>query len=134
MLAILPENPTLLCTDRAWATGPDGRDSLRKKQQPTSPSSCFYFALSAMIFRFAANLELAQIWDGRLVLAYLSGTAIVYCLASAVGYLRGLDIQTTAVEAQCAVIGNAGFLGLPMLALLFGQPLSALSCWSWQPT
>ena len=27
----------------------------------------FYFALSAMIFRFAANLELAQVWDGKLV-------------------------------------------------------------------
>lgn len=80
----------------------------------------FYFALPAMIFRFAANLELAEVWDGRLVLAYLSGTAVLYCIASAVGYMRGLDIQTTAVEAQCAVIGNAGFLGLPMLALLFG--------------
>lgn len=80
----------------------------------------FYFALPAMIFRFAANLELAEVWDGSLVLAYLSGTAVLYCIASAVGYMRGLDIQTTAVEAQCAVIGNAGFLGLPMLALLFG--------------
>ncbi len=80
----------------------------------------FYFALSAMIFRFAANLELDEVWDGKLVLAYLSGTVLVYVIASVVGYLRGLDIQTSAVEAQCAVIGNAGFLGLPMLATLFG--------------
>ncbi|MEO0401049.1 MAG: AEC family transporter [Pseudomonadota bacterium] len=80
----------------------------------------FYFALSAMIFRFAANLELAQVWDGRLVAAYLWGTAFVYGIATLVGFLRGLDVQTNAVEAQCAVIGNAGFLGLPMLALLFG--------------
>ncbi|MBY5933301.1 AEC family transporter [Tateyamaria omphalii] len=80
----------------------------------------FYFALSAMIFRFAANLELAQVWDGRLVAAYLWGTAFVYGIATMVGFLRGLDVQTNAVEAQCAVIGNAGFLGLPMLALLFG--------------
>ncbi|WP_299555603.1 AEC family transporter [uncultured Tateyamaria sp.] len=80
----------------------------------------FYFALSAMIFRFAANLELAEVWDGRLVAAYLWGTAFVYGIATLVGFLRGLDVQTNAVEAQCAVIGNAGFLGLPMLALLFG--------------
>jgi len=80
----------------------------------------FYFALSAMIFRFAANLELAQVWDGRLVAAYLWGTAFVYGVASLVGFLRKLDVATNAVEAQCAVIGNAGFLGLPMLALLFG--------------
>lgn len=80
----------------------------------------FYFALSAMIFRFAANLELAQVWDGRLVAAYLCGTLAVYLIATAVARIRGLDLQTGAVEAQCAVIGNAGFLGLPMLALLFG--------------
>ncbi|MEL6465859.1 MAG: AEC family transporter [Pseudomonadota bacterium] len=80
----------------------------------------FYFALSAMIFRFAANLELAQVWDGQLVLAYLCGTAFVYGLATLIGVFRGIDMQTNAVEAQCAVIGNAGFLGLPMLALLFG--------------
>lgn len=80
----------------------------------------FYFALSAMIFRFAANLELAQVWDGRLVAAYLWGTAFVYGIATLIGFLRKLDVATNAVEAQCAVIGNAGFLGLPMLALLFG--------------
>ena len=80
----------------------------------------FYFALSAMIFRFAANLELAQVWDGRLVAAYLWGTAFVYGIATLIGFVRKLDVATNAVEAQCAVIGNAGFLGLPMLALLFG--------------
>lgn len=81
----------------------------------------FYFALSAMLFRFAANLELAEIWDQQLVLAYLSGTVLIYLVATVIGLLRGLDIQTNAVEAQCAVIGNAGFLGLPMLSLLFGD-------------
>lgn len=80
----------------------------------------FYFALTAMIFRFAANLELAEVWDGKLVAAYLCGTLVVYLIATAVARIRGLDLQTGAVEAQCAVIGNAGFLGLPMLALLFG--------------
>lgn len=80
----------------------------------------FYFALSAMIFRFAANLPLAEIWDGQLILAYLLGTAFVYGLAASIGYMRKLDLQTNAVESQCAVIGNVGFLGLPMLGLLFG--------------
>ncbi|MEP1355640.1 MAG: AEC family transporter [Tateyamaria sp.] len=80
----------------------------------------FYFALSAMIFRFSANLELAEVWDGKLVAAYLCGTLAVYLIATAVARIRGLDLQTGAIEAQCAVIGNAGFLGLPMLALLFG--------------
>ena len=81
----------------------------------------FYFALSAMIFRFAANLELAQVWNTRLALGYLWATAFVYCIATAVALLRRIRIEEAAVEAQCAAIGNIGFLGLPMLSLLLGN-------------
>ncbi|MEM9968200.1 MAG: AEC family transporter [Pseudomonadota bacterium] len=81
----------------------------------------FYFALSAMLFRFSANLSLAEVWDTRLVAAYLWGTAFVYGVATAVAFLRQLDVSTTAIEAQCAVIGNTGFLGVPMLTLILGE-------------
>lgn len=81
----------------------------------------FYFALSAMLFRFSANLSLAEVWDTRLVVAYLWGTTFVYGIATLVGFLRGQDVSTTAIEAQCAVIGNTVFLGVPMLALLLGS-------------
>ena len=81
----------------------------------------FYFALSAMLFRFAANLSLMQILDWEFVLAYLSATAVVYLLATAVAFARGLNVAAAAVEAQVAVIGNVGFLGIPMLVLLLGD-------------
>ncbi len=81
----------------------------------------FYFALSAMIFRFAANLELKSVWDTNLLIGYLWGTAFVYGVATAVGFLRGLKVEEVAVEAQCAAIGNIGFLGIPMLSLLMGE-------------
>lgn len=81
----------------------------------------FYFALSAMLFRFSANLGLEQVWDGRLVAAYLWGTAFVYGIATIVGILRRQSAEVTAIEAQCAVIGNTGFLGVPMLTLLLGE-------------
>lgn len=81
----------------------------------------FYFALSAMLFRFAATLPFAEIFNGRLVIGYLIATLAVYGLATLVAYLRGLDIPTAAVEAQCAAIGNVGFLGLPMLAVLLSE-------------
>ncbi len=81
----------------------------------------FYFALSAMLFRFAANLSMGDILNWKLVGAYLWGTAVVYAIASGVAFLRRLDLQTAAIEAQCAVIGNVGFLGVPMLVLLLGE-------------
>jgi len=80
----------------------------------------FYFALSAMLFRFSANLSFADVWNTRLVVAYLWGTAFVYGIATLVCYMRGVSMQITAIEAQCAVIGNVGFLGVPMLTLLLG--------------
>lgn len=81
----------------------------------------FFFPLSAMIFRFAANLSFAEIFDPQLILGYLLGTLGVYVLTTVVALLRKQDMQTAAVEAQCAAIGNVGFLGLPMMAILFGE-------------
>ncbi|MDX5403004.1 MAG: AEC family transporter [Rhodobacterales bacterium] len=81
----------------------------------------FYFALSAMLFRFSANLSLAQVFDLTFVKAYLAGTVVVYLLATAVALMRRIPMQEAAVEAQCATIGNVGFLGIPMLVLLLGE-------------
>ena len=80
----------------------------------------FYFALSAMLFRFAANLSLPAIWSTRFALAYLAGSLCVYAVAFAVARLRRVSVEAAAVEAQCAVIGNTGFLGVPMLVTLLG--------------
>lgn len=80
----------------------------------------FYFALSAMLFRFSANLALGDLFDWPFVLAYLFGTLFVYLVATAIALFRRIGIEEAAVEAQCAVIGNVGFLGIPMLALLLG--------------
>ena len=81
----------------------------------------FYFALSAMLFRFSANLSLADIFDLRFVIAYLWGTAFIYGIATGVAFLRGRSVEEAAVEAQCAVIGNVGFLGIPLLIALLGE-------------
>ncbi len=81
----------------------------------------FYFALSAMLFRFSANLSLGEVWDWPLVAAYLAGTLVVYCIALSVAWFRRLETPLAAMEAQCAVIGNTGFLGVPMLVLLMGE-------------
>lgn len=81
----------------------------------------FYFALSAMLFRFAANLSLGEVFDWNFVGAYLFGCFAVYILASVVALIRKRGIEEAAVEAQCAVIGNTGFLGVPMLIVLMGE-------------
>lgn len=80
----------------------------------------FYFALSAMLFRFAANLSLADIFDPTFVMAYLSASLLLYVLVLGVATIRGRGIEEAAMEAQCAQSGNTGFLGVPMLVVLLG--------------
>jgi len=81
----------------------------------------FYFALTAMLFRFAATLPVAELFDAQFAYAYLLGSMLVYALVTLVAKARGLSVAEAAIEAQCGIIGNMGFLGLPMLAVLLGE-------------
>ena len=81
----------------------------------------FYFALSAMLFKFSSNLSLGDLLNWDFIFAYLCATTLVYILATIVSLVRKKPMAEAAIEAQCAVIGNVGFLGIPMLALLMGQ-------------
>ena len=80
----------------------------------------FYFALSAMLFGFAANLDVAAIFSWPFLFAYLLGTAVIWLLVAAVALWRGTRPEEAVFEAHTGVIGNVGFLGIPMLALLLG--------------
>ena len=80
----------------------------------------FYFALPAMIIRFSANLSFSELVNLPFIGAYLSATLVIYFLATSVAILRKRNVAEAAVEAQCACIGNVGFLGIPMLAMLMG--------------
>jgi hypothetical protein len=80
----------------------------------------FYFPLSAMLFRFASNLSLAEIFEPRFVAAYLLASFALYALVLTVARLRGLPWTEGAMEAHAAVSGNTGFLGVPMLVMLLG--------------
>lgn len=81
----------------------------------------FYFALSAMLFRFAATLEIGEIWDPAFAAAYLTGTLALWALGMSIGRMRHLGWAEAAMEAHCYVIGNTGFLGVPMLIVLLGE-------------
>ena len=80
----------------------------------------FYFALSAMLFGFASSLSFAELWEGQIVAAYLAGSVAVWGLAFGAALARRQSLGEAAMEAQASIIGNVGFLGIPMLAVLLG--------------
>ena len=81
----------------------------------------FYFALSAMLFGFAANLSLADLFEPRAFGAYLWACMVLHALVMAVAFLRRRPLAEATIEAHTATIGNTGFLGVPMLVVLLGE-------------
>ena len=120
MLAVLLQVlPFFALVGLGWAAGATG--FFGRAATAALTRFVFYFALSAMIFGFVVSLPMAALWDPRFVLAYLAGSVPVYLLALGVGLARRTGAQVAAMEAQCAVVGNVGFLGIPMLVLLLGE-------------
>jgi predicted permease len=73
-----------------------------------------------MLFGFAANLDLSDVFSWGFVWAYLLASTLIWALVGAGALLRGTGREEAVFEAHTGVIGNVGFLGIPMLALLLG--------------
>ena len=80
----------------------------------------FYFALSAMLFRFTATLPIAELFDPAFFAAYLTASIAVWVLGFIVAKLRARPLVEAAMEAHTVMTGNTGFLGVPMLVVLLG--------------
>ena len=85
----------------------------------------FFFALSAMLFGFSASMALGDIFEPRAAAAYLWGCGVVYLIALGVAMIRLRPLSEAVMEAHTAIIGNTGFLGVPMLVLLLGPQAAA---------
>ncbi|MEJ6709531.1 MAG: AEC family transporter [Amylibacter sp.] len=85
----------------------------------------FFFALSAMLFRFSSSLALNEVFDLNFGLAYLLACLTVYAIFMGVALALRKGWSEAAIEGQCAIIGNNGFLALPLLISLMGDVAAA---------
>lgn len=82
----------------------------------------FYFALPAFIFNLMATSDLAEILDVEFMAAYLGVGLAVFTAAATLGhFIFGTDRGDAAVQGAAAVLGNTGYMGLPLVAAAFGQ-------------
>ncbi|MBU25636.1 MAG: malate transporter [Gammaproteobacteria bacterium] len=81
----------------------------------------FYFALSAMLFKFSSNLALKEILEWDFMAAYLLGSLAVYVITASIARFRSQSFDIAVIEAQCSVIGNMGWMGLAMIPILLGE-------------
>lgn len=85
-------------------------------------SFVFYFALPVFIFNLMATSPLADVLNVRFMAAYLGVGLAVFAASAGLGRpLFGAKLGESAVQGAAAVLGNTGYMGLPLVAAAFGQ-------------
>ena len=85
-----------------------------------------FFAIPAMLFRFASNTPFEQFPIGRFAIAW---SAIGCALVAGVAWLANRYLRVNRRDAAflglAAGIGNLGFMGLPLMVALLGEGAAA---------
>ncbi|HSN19358.1 MAG TPA: AEC family transporter [Usitatibacter sp.] len=85
-----------------------------------------YFAVPAMLFRFAAHTPFADIVNGRFFLAWSLAGLVVLLGVTLVAW-RGLgeSRRNSAFLALASAVSNSGYLGVPLIVALLGERAAA---------
>jgi malonate transporter len=82
----------------------------------------FYFALPTFLFNLMANSPIGEVPIGSFVAAYLGTGLAVFAIAALLGRaLFRVRPGEAAVQGAAAVLGNTGYMGLPLVAAAFGD-------------
>jgi malonate transporter len=82
----------------------------------------FYFALPAFIFNLLATSPLSDIANGPFISAYLGTGLVVFAVAAVLGrFLFKVRRSEAALQGSAAVLGNTGYMGIPLVAAAFGD-------------
>ena len=82
----------------------------------------FYFALPAFIFKLLATSPLADVANGPFVAAYLGTGLVLFAVAAVLGRLLfKVRRSEAALQGSAAVLGNTGYMGIPLVAAAFGD-------------
>lgn len=85
-----------------------------------------YFAVPAMLFRFAANTPFREITNGAYFLAWgLSGVLVVLGVTFVARRFLGQRLRDAAFYGLAGAVANAGFMGVPLIVALLGERAAA---------
>ena len=89
-----------------------------------------FFALPCMLYRFGASMPLARLLDPVLLGLYATCALLMVLMIVALTWRRrsggtnasGLSLKDAAFGAFVGAFPNSGFMGVPLLAALLGEP------------
>jgi malonate transporter and related proteins len=81
----------------------------------------YYIALPALLFRGVAEADPAAAFNPGFIGAFGGGIAVAFVLAVAFHKLTAPRLADAGIQALGASFANAGFMGLPLAAIAFGE-------------
>jgi len=82
----------------------------------------YFVSLPALFFVSLARVELERVFDLPFIAAYCGGVLFTFLLAVATArWVFGLQAGALALNGMSAIFSNTGYMGLPLLLLLFGD-------------
>ena len=108
-----------------------GYVAARRRWVPTDAVPAFngfllFFAVPAMLFRFAANTPFDEIANGRYFAAWsISGVAVVLLVTYGCRAFLKQRLRDAAFFGLAAAVANAGFMGVPLIVALLGERAAA---------
>jgi predicted permease len=79
-----------------------------------------YFALPSMLFQFASNMDVSELFDLHTILVYLVCALLMVFLTVFTTRRGNTDWNNAAFGALVAAFPNSGFMGMPILVSLVG--------------
>jgi predicted permease len=80
-----------------------------------------FLALPCMLFRFSANMPLAQLFDPSVVVTYLLCGVVLVALVIALTRRGRIGWNDASFGALVGAFPNSGFMGIPMMVAIVGQ-------------
>jgi malonate transporter and related proteins len=82
----------------------------------------FFFALPAFLFDLMSTSSLTETFDGSFIAAYLVSGLVVFAVALLLGRLLfDVKLGEASVLGAAAVLGNTGYMGIPLLSAALGR-------------
>ncbi|WDY59978.1 AEC family transporter [Pseudomonas sp. PSKL.D1] len=81
-----------------------------------------WLCLPALLFKVTATATWAEIWQPGFILAFGIGTLAMFVATVIWRLLSGHSLASASIDGLSAGYSNTGYIGIPLCALLFGQP------------
>ena len=80
-----------------------------------------YLSLPAVLFQAMAHIRPADLTNGGLLAAFCLGVAVPFAIALSLARRRRTSLGDSAMQALGATFCNAGYMGLPLCRMAFGD-------------